>query len=154
MLYWHNPQFAAKYCKNNRKKPFISLKHIVLFRVPNMLKFWHFGQFDGSENSFFFIIRPYVVRGLEKLQESNSKQEWSENGGELRRFTRTNDWIFLKTHKMWYNRNPIFTLKDTISFVPSLAKTLEKKKNKIKRKLVKFWNKTLSAKGYLKKKLK
>lgn len=32
---------------------------------------------------------------------------------------------------MWYNRNPIFTLKDTISFVPSLAKTLEKKnKNK------------------------
>lgn len=30
-------------------------------------------------------------------------------------------------HKMWYNRNPIFTLKDTISFVPSLAKTLEKK---------------------------
>ena len=155
MLYWHNPKFAAKYCKNNRKKPFISLKHIVLFRAPNMLKFRHFGQFDGSENSFFFIIRPYVVRGLEKLQESNSKQEWSENGGELRRFTRTNDWIFLKTHKMWYNRNPIFTLKDTISFVPSLAKTLEKKKiNKIKRKLVKFWNKTLSAKGYLKKKLK
>ena len=40
-----------------------------------MLKFRHFGQFDGSENSFFFIIRPYVVRGLEKLQESNSKQE-------------------------------------------------------------------------------
>ena len=29
---------------------------------------------------------------------------------------------------MWYNRNPIFTLKDTISFVPSLAKILEKKK--------------------------
>lgn len=75
MLYWHNPQFAAKYCKNNRKKPFISLKHIVLFRAPNMLKFRHFGQFDSSENSFFFIIRPYVVKGLEKLQESNSKQE-------------------------------------------------------------------------------
>ena len=75
MLYWHNPQFAAKYCKNNRKKPFISPKHIVLFRAPNMLKFRHFGQFDGSENSFFFIIRPYVVRGLEKLHESNSKQE-------------------------------------------------------------------------------
>lgn len=76
MLYWHNPQFAAKYCKNNRKKLFISLKHIVLFLfVLFMLKFRHFGQFDGSENSFFFIIRPYVVRGLEKLQKSNSKQE-------------------------------------------------------------------------------